>query len=35
MDNNCLYPSESLYDGTLDYGRYAPENFDDRYRGLV
>ncbi len=35
MDNQRLYPSEALYDGTLDYGRYAPENFDDRYHGLV
>ncbi len=35
MDSDCLYSSETLYDGTLDYGRYAPENFDDRYRGLV
>jgi penicillin-binding protein 1C len=35
MDRDCLYASETLNDGTLDYGRYAPENFDDRYRGLV
>ncbi|HQM48645.1 MAG TPA: penicillin-binding protein 1C [Candidatus Hydrogenedentes bacterium] len=35
MDSDCLYASETLNDGTLDYGRYAPENFDDRYRGLV
>ncbi|MEA3364446.1 MAG: penicillin-binding protein 1C [Candidatus Hydrogenedentes bacterium] len=35
MDRDCLYASETLNDGTLDYGRYAPENFDNRYRGLV
>lgn len=35
MDRDCLYSSETLNDGTLDYGRYAPENFDQRYRGLV
>ncbi|MFO7976920.1 MAG: transglycosylase domain-containing protein [Candidatus Hydrogenedentota bacterium] len=35
MDRDCLYASEMLNDGTLDYGRYAPHNFDGRYRGLV
>lgn len=35
MDQDCLYASETLNDGTLDYGRYSPENFDQRHRGLV
>ncbi len=35
MDQQRLYACESLYDGALDYGRYNPENFDSRYRGLI
>jgi penicillin-binding protein 1C len=35
MERNCVYPSETLLDGTLDYGKYQPVNFDGHYRGLV
>jgi penicillin-binding protein 1C len=35
MERNCLYASEMLQDGSLDYGLYNPENYDGRYRGLV
>ncbi len=35
LDRGRLYPSEMLLDSVLDYGRFNPENFDERYRGLV
>lgn len=35
MERNVLYSSEMLLDNTLDYGLYAPENADGKYRGLV
>ncbi len=35
MERNCLYPEESLYDGSLDYGMYNPLNYDGQYRGLI
>ncbi|MCP4639152.1 MAG: penicillin-binding protein 1C, partial [bacterium] len=35
MERNRLYPSEMLLDGTLDFGRYRPENYDGHLRGLV
>lgn len=35
IENNLLYPTEMLLDGTLDYGLYNPENFDGNYRGVV
>jgi penicillin-binding protein 1C len=35
IEANRLYPRETLYDGTLDYGRYSPVNFDGTYNGLV
>ncbi|MFP4500429.1 MAG: penicillin-binding protein 1C [Candidatus Hydrogenedentota bacterium] len=35
LDANVLYPTETLYDGPLDYGAYRPGNFDGRFRGRV
>lgn len=35
MEHDVLYPCETLYDNTLDYGRYSPANFDGTYNGLV
>ncbi|MFC1736072.1 penicillin-binding protein 1C [Candidatus Hydrogenedentota bacterium] len=35
MENHLLYGNETLFDGTLDYGRYNPANFSGRYQGLV
>ena len=35
MEQGRLYASELLLDYTLDYGRFSPENFDERYRGLI
>ncbi|MBI5092782.1 MAG: penicillin-binding protein 1C [Candidatus Hydrogenedentes bacterium] len=35
IERNCVYPSETLLDGTLDYGKYQPVNFDGRYRGMI
>ena len=35
MESNRLYPCEMLHDGSVDYGLYHPENYDQRYRGLV
>ncbi len=35
MENDQLYPCEILLDGPLDYGLFAPENFERRYRGPV
>jgi len=35
LEHDLLYPCETLYDDTLDYGRYSPENFDGTYNGLV
>ena len=35
MHRQVLYPGEMLLDGRLDYGLYAPENFDRSHHGLV
>lgn len=35
IERQKLYPSERLLDDTLDYGAYAPENFDGVFNGLV
>ena len=35
IEQNRLYPSEHLFDGTLDYGKYNPGNFDGEYTGLI
>jgi penicillin-binding protein 1C len=35
IEGHKLFESEVLYDGPLDYGRYAPENFANTYSGLV
>ncbi len=35
MERQQLYPSETMLDDSLDYGRYRPENYDGTYRGLV
>jgi penicillin-binding protein 1C len=35
MENDLLYGSEMLLDGSVDYGLYAPENYDSQYRGLI
>jgi penicillin-binding protein 1C len=35
IERNALYPTEVLLDDSLDYGLYTPENFDQKYRGLV
>jgi penicillin-binding protein 1C len=35
IENNQLYPCETLYDGTIDYGQYNPANYDGNFNGLV
>jgi penicillin-binding protein 1C len=35
MDQQQLYPTEVLLDDKLDYGRYAPGNFDGEFNGPV
>lgn len=35
LENDLVYPCETLCDNTLDYGGYNPENFDGGYQGLV
>jgi penicillin-binding protein 1C len=35
MERQCLYASEMLFDGPLDYGLYDPENYDGKNRGAV
>jgi len=35
IEKNRLYASEMLFDGSLDYGLYVPENYDGCYHGLV
>jgi penicillin-binding protein 1C len=35
MERGCLYAGETLLDSSLDYGPYAPENYDRTYQGLV
>ena len=35
MEQNRVYPSEVLLDGRLDYGDYAPGNYDGQFNGLV
>ena len=35
IENNSLYPSETLLDDSLDYGLYHPKNFDEAYRGRI
>ena len=35
MEENLLFPSETLLDDTLDFGQYNPKNFDGQYHGLV
>lgn len=35
IERGRVYPSEVFLDGSIDYGRYSPGNFDGEYRGLV
>ena len=35
MERHCLFSSEVLCDGQLDYGLYSPENYDSQHRGLI
>jgi penicillin-binding protein 1C len=35
MERGLLYPAEKLLDDTIDFGSYAPENFDGIFNGLV
>ena len=35
MERNLVYPTEVLLDGRLDYGDYAPENYNGHFNGLV
>ncbi len=35
LENDLVYPCETLCDNTLDFGGYSPENFDGGYQGLV
>jgi penicillin-binding protein 1C len=35
MERGLLYPTEKLLDDTIDFGTYAPENFDGIFNGLV
>ncbi|HUW60786.1 MAG TPA: penicillin-binding protein 1C [Candidatus Bathyarchaeia archaeon] len=35
LEQNVLYPSETLLDDTLDLGAYSPGNFDGGYNGLI
>jgi len=35
MERGLLYPTEKLLDDTIDFGSYAPENFDGIFNGLV
>jgi penicillin-binding protein 1C len=35
MENNLVYPSETLLDDSLDLGAYSPENYDEGYNGLI
>ncbi len=35
MQNDYLYPCETLLDNTWDQGLYNPENFSQSYRGLI
>lgn len=35
IESDLLYPCETLYDNTLDYGMYTPQNFDGQFNGLV
>ncbi|MCX5759451.1 MAG: penicillin-binding protein 1C, partial [Candidatus Hydrogenedentes bacterium] len=35
MEKNLLYASETLFDESLDYGRYQAENFSREYMGMV
>ncbi|MFH0793673.1 MAG: transglycosylase domain-containing protein, partial [bacterium] len=35
LEQNRLYPTEQRRDDSLEYGLYSPENFDQRYHGLV
>lgn len=35
IEQGLLYPTEKLLDDTIDFGSYAPENFDGIFNGLV
>jgi penicillin-binding protein 1C len=35
IERGLLYPTEKLLDDTIDFGSYAPENFDGIFNGLV
>lgn len=35
IEQGLLYPTEKLLDDTIDFGSYAPENFDGVFNGMV
>ena len=35
IERGLMYPTEKLLDDTIDFGSYAPENFDGVFNGLV